>query len=191
MFERYSDPNRIYQSYKKLFAVLDKESPAELEGLYRKMTEKTNQAKAVLSGKTYISGNTALCNYELHSFLAERLDVKPQLLQIVDLDDDSIGFRENLLKYCDPYVTRSANLGAIGYLYSLLNPDFNIGAGNTVQLRKLGIASVRMMNAYNTLGFEVCGMVIDAFLQANLESKLMKDGISMEMKKTMRGGVGI
>ena len=47
------------------------------------------------------------------------------------------------------------------------------------------------MNAYNTLGFEVCGMVIDAFLQANLESKLMKDGISMEMKKTMRGGVGI
>lgn len=189
VFERYSDPERIYQSYRKLFELLEKQPPAELESLYHEMTDKTNQAKSVLSGKTYISGNTALCNYELHSFLAERLNVKPLLLQIADLDEDSAVFRENLLKYCDPYVTRSANLGAIGYLYPILNPDFNVGAGNTVQLRRLGIASVRMMNAYNTLGFEVCGMVIDAFLHANTESKLMKSGIPMEMMNMMKGGV--
>lgn len=95
-------------------------------------------------------------------------------MQIFDLDDDSIEFRKKLLSICDPYVTRSANLGAIGYLYSILKPDFNIGAGNQIELRKNKIATVRMMNAYNTLGFEVCKMVVDAFLSANKEGEMMK-----------------
>lgn len=191
VFERYSDPDRIWESYRKLFSFLGKPIPEVLKSLRSAMADKTEQAKEVLGGKTYICGNTALCNYELHNFLAEKLNVKPLLLQISDLDDDSIEFRENLLKICDPYITRSANLGAIGYLYPLLKPDFNIGAGNMMELRKNAITSVRMTNAYNTLGFEVCGMVIDAFLVADEESKMMKSGPLNRMPHgMMRGGMG-
>lgn len=147
--------------------------------------------KESLAGKTYMSGNTALCNYELHQFLAEKLGVKPLLLQISDLDDDSVDFRKKILELCDPYVTRSANLAAIGCLYPILKPDFNIGAGNQIEIRKNKIATVRMMNAYNTLGFEVCGMVVNAFLAANQESEMMKSGMGSEMPQIMmRGGMG-
>lgn len=176
VFERYSDPNRILDRYQRLFGILEKPFPAELEKLHHDMSEKTNQVRHALTGKTYISGNTALCNYELHSFLANRLGVKPLLLQISELDDDSIDFRRELLEVCDPYVTRAANIGAMRYLYPLLKPDFNIGAGMPVEMRKQGIFSVRMMKAYDTLGFEVCGMVLDAFAIADKESKMMTGG---------------
>lgn len=188
LFERYADPELILKCYRELFAILEKEMPAGPEKLHAEMSDKIRAAREILSGKTYISGNTALCNYEMHQFLAERLDVKPLLLQISDLDDDSADFRRKLLAICDPYVTRSANLGAIGYLYPLLKPDFNIGAGNQPELRKNKIATVRMMNAYNTLGFEVCGMVVDAFLQANREAETMKNGAFSGMPHKMANG---
>lgn len=177
LFERYSDPDRIYGCYRELFQILDREFPAELEAIHAGLVEKMVQTRHLLNGKTYISGNTALCNYELHSFLASRLGVKPLLLQISDLDDDSIEFRNKLLESCDPYVTRSANIGAMQYLYPLLKPDFNIGAGMPMELRKNCIATVRMMKAYYTLGFEVCDMVLDAFLTADQESKMMRGGM--------------
>lgn len=190
VFERYSDPERIWNCYKELFALIDQEMPSELEHLYCEMADRTKAENKLLSGKTYISGNTALCNYELHQFAAEKLGVKPLLLQISDLDDDSMEFRQKLLAICDPYVTRSANLGAIGYLYPVLKPDFNIGAGNQLALRENKIATVRMMNAYNTLGFEVCGMVVDAFLSANTEAGMMKSGNFDKMPHgMMRGGM--
>lgn len=182
VFERYSDPNRILACYTELFETLGKVVPAELYSLCKERNEKTESAKKQLSGKTYISGNTALCNYEFHSFMADRLDVKPLLLQISDLDADSDAFRQTLLQYCDPYVTRSANMAAIGYLYPVLKPDFNIGAGNRTELTKHGITSVQMMNAYNTLGFEVCDMVLSAFLRANQPQ-------AMQMPTMGKGGV--
>lgn len=180
VFERYSDPDRIYTCYKKLYEVLGKELPDSLKNLYDSMCEKINSARPILAGKTYISGNTALCNYELHSFLACRLEVMPLLLQISDLDDDSIEFRNELLEQCDPYVTRAANITAMKYLYPVLTPDFNIGAGSAAEMRKCGITAVRMMKAYHTLGFEVCEMAVDAFLQANQESAMTKGGARHE-----------
>jgi nitrogenase molybdenum-cofactor synthesis protein NifE len=177
LFERYADPERIFGCYRRLFEILEKPLPEELEKIYRDLAEKTKQAQQILAGKSYISGNTALCNYELHSFLAEKLGMKPLLLQISDLDEDSVEFRNELLKHCDPYVTRAANIGAMQYLYPLLKPDFNIGAGMPMEMRKNSIATVRMMNAYNTLGFEVCNMVLDAFLAAEKESQMMRGGM--------------
>ena len=179
VFERYADPDRIYDCYKKLYEILGKEVPAEIERFHTAMTERIAQAKPILEGKNYISGNTALCNYELHSFLADRLGVTPLLLQISDLDEDSDKFREKLLEICDPYVTRSANLMAMKYIYPVLHPDYNIGAGNAMEMRKNGISTVRMMKAYHTLGFEVCEMVVDAFLQAQQEAAMSR----VSMKK--------
>lgn len=167
VFERYADPDRIYDCYQQLFAVLERPLPAEMETLRSTANEKAAKLKEVLSGKTYISGNTALCNYELHSFLANRLGLTPLLLQISDWDEDSALFREQLLAHCDPYVTRAANLSAMRVLYPILKPDFNIGAGMSEEMRKLGIRPVSMRNVYHTLGFEVCDIVLAALDRAN------------------------
>lgn len=176
VFERYSDPNRIFTCYRQLFEILGKPLPEGLEKTHQELTEQTEQTRQLLSGKSYISGNTALCNYELHSFLADRLGLELLLLQISDLDEDGAAFRSKLLETCDPYVTRAANIGAMQYLYPLLKPDFNIGAGMPMEMRKNGIATVQMTNAYNTLGFEVCKMVLDAFRMADTVSKMIKGG---------------
>lgn len=190
VFERYADPEHILSSYRALYDVLGMEMPAALEGLYTEMTDTVRAARGVLAGKTYISGNTALCNYELHQFLAESLEVKPLLLQISDLDEESGEFRRHILSGCDPYVTRSANLGAMGYLYPVLKPDFNIGAGNQLELRKNKIAAVRMLGAYDMLGFEVCKLVVDGFLAALRESERLKGGALHQMPQNMmREGV--
>ena len=84
VFERYSDPDRIYHAYKELFEILEKQMPEKLSDWYQKAKERTENAKPILKGKTYFSGNTAMCNYELHSFLTS-LGMEPLLLQISDL----------------------------------------------------------------------------------------------------------
>ena len=48
----------------------------------------------------------------------------------------------------------------------------NIGAGNAMQMKQNGTVMVRMMQAYNTLGFEVNSMVLGAFLQAKKQKEV-------------------
>ena len=50
-----------------------------------------------------------------------------------------------------------------------MKPDMNIGAGMGPEMRAVGTVMVRMMNAYNMLGFEVNQMVIAAMLKAAAE----------------------
>ncbi len=176
LFERYSDPNRILSCYEQLYRILGRELPSALTEHWEESLARVEDAHAHLRGRTYFSGNTALCNWELHDFLANHLEVKPLLLQISDLDESGAAFRESLRNVCDPFVTRAANLAAIGVLYPLLRPDFNIGAGDTVALRKQRIAAVRMTGAYDVLGFETCDLVLDALLQADCEWKAMRGG---------------
>ena len=165
VFERYSDPDRIYQSYKELFEILEKPLPEKLAGWYQEAKKRSEAAKPILDGKTYFSGNTALCNYELHSFLTG-LGMKPLLLQISDLTAQDEQWRKEILTHCDPYVTRAANIGPLQYLYPVLKPKFNIGAGNAKEMKTSGTQMIRMMQAYNVLGFEVNEMVVNAFVQA-------------------------
>lgn len=170
-FQRFSCPDTIYDSYQELFRYLEISMPEKLSLLYEQAKLRTSQAAGELQGGTYFSGNTALCNYELHSFLSGSLGLKPVLLQISDLDEDSAVWRNRILEKGDPYVTRAANIGAMKYLYPLLKPDYNIGAGNASEMKQSGTAMVRMMQAYNTLGFEVNEMVVKAFLQAKQQRK--------------------
>lgn len=171
-FQRFSSPDVIYASYKELFEQLEKPLPEKLEGLYEHAKQQTIAAREQLQGGTYFSGNTALCNYELHRFLSKELGLNPLLLQVSDLEKDSEDWRAEILECADPYVTRAANLGAMKYLYPLLKPDYNIGAGNAMQMKQNGTVMVRMMQAYHTLGFEVNSMVLGAFLQAKKQKEV-------------------
>ncbi|MFR5075906.1 MAG: hypothetical protein ACLTDG_10820 [Lachnospiraceae bacterium] len=92
--------------------------------------------------------------------------MKPLLLQISDLTAQDEQWRKEILTHCDPYVTRAANIGPLQYLYPVLKPKFNIGAGNAKEMKTSGTQMIRMMQAYNVLGFEVNEMVVNAFVQA-------------------------
>ena len=166
-FERLSDPERILKAYQALFEAMGLPLPFEIQTLYDQAASRTEEARRILAGGSYFSGNTALCNYELHAFLCEKLGLKPLLLQISDLDDISRPYREILLQYADPYVSRAANLGALKYLYPVLKPTYNLGAGNPMEMLAAGTAMVSMMRAYNVLGFETNQMVCEAFLAAD------------------------
>lgn len=168
-FQRFSDPNAILAAYRQLFACLGKNLPSCVETWYREAETRTEQAGEVLRGGSYFSGNTALCTYELHSFLAQRLHLEAKLLQVSELGEDDAGWREIILRSSDPYVSRAANIGALKYLYPLLRPDYNIGAGSSREMRENGVVPVQMFQAYNTLGFEVNRMVVTSFLQAKAE----------------------
>lgn len=62
MFERYSDPDRIYACYKALYDALGKELPKAFESLHTEMKRRTISAKERLAGKTYICGKTLYDN---------------------------------------------------------------------------------------------------------------------------------
>lgn len=170
-FERFSAPDRIMRAYEQLFALLRKPLPEQLHSLYEAAVQRSEAAAPKLKGLTYFSGNTALCNFELHAFLTE-LGMEPVLLQISDLEDIDRRWRDMILAHCDPYVTRAANMGALGYMYPILKPDMNIGAGTGPEMRAVGTVMVRMMNAYNELGFEVNGMVVEALLKAAAQRRV-------------------
>lgn len=167
LFERLSDPDRILKTYEDLFKALDLPLPAALTSMYNQALARTEEARAAMKGGSYFSGNTALCNYELHAFLSEKLGLAPLLLQVSDLDEISGPYREIILQNADPYVSRAANLGALKYLYPILKPTYNLGAGNPMEMLAAGTAMVSMMRAYNVLGFETNEMVCQAFLTAH------------------------
>ena len=166
LFERYSDPDRILKAYQELFQALELPVPGALSSLYMEALSRSEAARTRLAGGSYFSGNTALCNYELHAFLSEKLGLNPLLLQVSDLDEISRPYREIVLQHGDPYLSRAANLGALKYLYPILKPTYNLGAGNPMEMLTAGTAMVSMMRAYNVLGFETNAMVCDAFLAA-------------------------
>lgn len=188
-FGRFSSPENIYVAYKTLFSLLDRNLPERLMKEYERTTLQTRKAKNELSGGTYFSGNTALCNYELHSFLVKELGLRPLLLQISDLDENSEIYRKEILEECDPYVTRAANMGGLKYMYPLLKPHFNLGAGNAMEMKQSNTIMVRMMQAYNSLGFEVNDMVVQAFLSAKKqrEGKAPSSMPDTMMMKKMSG----
>ena len=57
----------------------------------------------------------------------------------------------------------------IAMLKKYFGDIMNIGAGTGPEMRAVGTVMVRMMNAYNMLGFEVNQMVIAAMLKAAAE----------------------
>ena len=182
LFERYSDPDHILASYEKLFSLLALPLPSWIDTAYGEAKKRTAETGAKVRGGTYFSGNTALCNYELHAFLCEKLGVTPLLLQISDLDEIHKPFRDTILQYADPYVSRAANIGALKYLYPVLTPSYNIGAGNPMEMMKTNTAMIMMMQAYHTLGFEVNKMVCEAVSAAHAQRERRMDVQKKEEK---------
>ena len=165
IFERYSKPENILEAYEDLFKILGKDIPPVIQELFIYCKQQEENIKKLVNGLTYYCGNSALSNFELNSYLLD-LGLKPLLIQVSDIPNKKDRFLKEVLDKSNPYITRSANIGPLRYLYNILTPDFNIGVGNSMILKKNKIAPVSLTNSYNILGFEVNTMILNSLIKS-------------------------
>ncbi len=172
-FERFADPHRIYDGYKMLFEIIGNDFPEELTRKYNKALAKIEEKKEELKGITYIYGNTPFVSFEFNSFMS-KLGMIPLLIQLSRFENKDKECYKEIVELNDPYVTKSANIAPLQYVYDVLKPNLYLGHESALRLRKKGIAAVRSDMASSMLGFEVTTYIIDELCAASKNSIIYK-----------------
>ena len=175
LFDKYVSPARIAACYQALFDVLGLALPARLEDLRAGAEAACEQARRELRGVTYIYGNTPFRCYEFNRFMAE-VGMIPQLIQTNAIKPEDEGDRAAILALCDPYVTKTANIAPLQYIYDVLHPMLYLGHEYAARLRAKGVALVRTDGAGNMLGYEVTAFVVRALCNAAKEARALREG---------------
>ncbi len=169
-FDRFVSPENIMAAYERLFAALALPLPDQLRGLYAAARKARDGAARALSGVKYIYGNTPLRTFEFNRLLVE-LGMIPALIQTSSLEPEDRADIAAILEKSDPYVTKTANIAPLQFVYDELQPDVYLGHEFAARLRKKGIAIAHTDRASGMLGFEVTGFVLGALAAAAREAK--------------------
>ena len=175
LFDKYVSPARIAACYQALFDVLGLPLPARLENLRAGAEAACEQARRELRGVTYIYGNTPFRCYEFNRFMAE-VGMVPQLIQTNAIKPEDEADRAAILALCDPYVTKTANIAPLQYIYDVLHPMLYLGHEYAARLRAKGIALVRTDGVSNMLGYEITPFVTQALRAAAREARALREG---------------
>ena len=175
LFDKYVSPARIAACYQTLFDALNLPLPARLEELRAEAEAACERARRELRGVSYIYGNTPFRCYEFNRFMAE-VGMVPQLIQTNAIKPEDEADREAILALCDPYVTKTANIAPLQYIYDVLHPMLYLGHEYAARLRAKGIALVRTDGAGNMLGYEVTTFVVRALCNAAKEARALREG---------------
>ncbi len=175
MFDKYVAPDNIWKAYKELFGYLEIEISQDLQELYEEAVACAEQAREFLSGMKYIYGNTALACFEYNAFLVS-LGMEPLLIQSNDFPGQEDVFVQEILKKYNPYVTKTANIAPLQYVYDELKPNLYFGHEYASRLREKKIALVHDDNLSSMLGFEVTNAVIKELTRASKEAKELYGG---------------
>lgn len=168
-FNKFVYPDKIYESYQKLFAYLGAPLPPEVEQKYAEAKTCIEANKAALAGVSYIYGNTPYYCFELNSFLAQ-LGMVPQVIQTNRYSEDDAVYAAELLQHADPLVCKAANIAPMQYIYDELHPHIYMGHEFGARLRKKGIAILHSDAAGSMLGFEVTVYLIKQLAAAAAEA---------------------
>ena len=174
LFDKYIHPARIYRLYQQLFGYLGLPLPQRVETQYAEALRRTEAARAALSGLCYIYGNTAIDCFELNAFLVE-LGMEPLLIQTNEIppqDDENL--RAVLAKY-DPYVTKTANIAPLQYIYDVLRPNLYLGHEFALRLREKGIVVAQTDAVSPMLGLEVTLTALDALIAAGQDARSLRE----------------
>ena len=170
-FDKFTDPDRIYATYRRLFEALSFPLPAGLETLYEQAKAAAESAKPVLQGVRYIYGNTPFDCLEFNQFMVN-LGMIPQIIQTVSVEPErDKAYLTDILAKSDPYVTKTANIAPLQSVYDILRPNLYLGHEYAARLRKKGIAMVRSDKASSMLGFEITGFIAGELARAANESR--------------------
>ncbi len=175
-FERMADPDNILKSYKELFEFLEMEMPNVINEKYESAKNKCEEMRKDLNEISYIYGNTPFVSFELNAFMA-KLGMKPLLIQLSYLTEEDKIFKNMIEETHNPYVTRTANIAPLQYVYDVLKPNLYLGHEYAVRLKKKGIAIVHSDRASSMLGFEVTEYILEELHKSAL--------LSLEYKKEL------
>lgn len=159
-FNKFCNPQRIYEAYKELFHHLQLEMPLEIERLKKESEEKMKEAREYFDGVSYIYGNTTLIPFEVCEFLTD-IGMEAKLIQVKEINDSDRSYMKNILASgVNPYICKSANIAPLQYIYGELKPDIYIGHESEMNLRRHGIILVRSSDEGDKLGFELPNNII-------------------------------
>ena len=176
VFDKYVAPDRIYKAYQTLFDHLEIAMPKSLEIKYEETTKMMESYSQVLEGATYIYGNTPFMPYEFNLFMM-KLGMKAELIQMSRYKEEDKRFVQEMLELQNPYVTKSANIAPLQYVYDVLQPDLYLGHEYAMRLRKKGIALVRSDKAWEMLGFELTTFILEQLKESYEASKGYKEAL--------------
>lgn len=170
-FNKFTEPDHIYEAYQTLFEHLKLPLPEEINTLYQEAKTAKEKAYENLQGITYIYGNTPFDCMEFNQFLTEE-GMIPQIIQISSFDEEIDGpAAKKISQAADPYVAKSANIAPMQYLYDVLHPNLYLGHEFAARLRKKKIAMVHSDKASGMLGFEVTTYILKELMRAAEEAK--------------------
>lgn len=176
-FDKFTNPDKILKAYEKLFKTLDKPVPKKIYEMYKNVKDTENKAATKLEGITYIYGNTPFDCMEFNQFMV-KLGMKPEIIQTVSVDiEKDKEYLDDILAKSDPYVTKTANIAPLQYVYDVIHPNLYLGHEFADRLRKKGIAMVRCDRASSMLGFEITEFITNELVRAADESRKLKKEI--------------
>ncbi len=175
MFDKFAAPARIAACYQTLFDALKLPQPTRLQTLRAQAEAAREEAARELRGVTYIYGNTPLRCYEFNRFMVE-LGMQPQVIQSNAILPEDEEDRAAILRHCDPYITKTANIAPLQSIYDVLHPMLYLGHEYAARLRAKGIALVRTDGVSNMLGYEITPFVTQALRAAAREARALREG---------------
>lgn len=170
MFDKYVAPEHVLQAYKELFGYLQIDMEEELNVMYKECVQLVEEARETLSGMKYVYGNTALSCYEYNAFMVS-MGMEPLLIQTNDYPGNEDVFIKEILAKYNPYVTKSANIAPLQYVYDELKPNLYLGHEYENRLRAKKIALVHDSNLSSMLGFDVTKAVIAELVRAAKDAR--------------------
>ena len=144
-------------------------------GLEQQARDMKVRGTAALTGVTYIYGNTPLRTFEFNRVMVD-MGMVPLVLQTSALAPEDAADKAAILARCDPYVTKTANIAPLQYVYDVLHPMLYLGHEYANRLRQKGIALVRTDRAGSMLGFETTGYAVQALMTAAQEARTLRKG---------------
>lgn len=174
-FDKFVAPDRIAACYRSLFEALELPLPDSVTTLYQQAKADESKGRDQLNGVTFIYGNTPFRCFEFSRFMAE-MGMEPQIIQTAAIQPEDREDISAILACSDPYVTKTANIAPLQYIYDELHPMLYLGHEYANRLRAKGIAMVRTDRASSMLGFECTTAAVSALIMAADEAREIRKG---------------
>lgn len=175
LFDKYIDPNQIFQLYCDLFRKLGAPVPGEVRELYKKARDAVKQAEGQLRGLTYIYGNSPIECFAFNAFMV-KLGMEPLLIQTNNLPEADDPNRLTILEQNNPYLTKTANIAPLQYVYDVLHPNLYFGHEFAMRLKEKGIEMAHTDRLSSMLGLEVTIAGVEELLRAGKAARILRDG---------------
>ncbi|MBR4145866.1 MAG: nitrogenase component 1 [Lachnospiraceae bacterium] len=172
-FDKFVSPEHIGKAYSDLFDFLSIPEPCELENLRAEAEQAVEKGRKKLDGVSFIYGNTPFCCFEACEYMSE-LGMIPQLIQCHGIGENDKQSVSEILKKSDPYITQSANISPMQYIYDVLKPMLYLGHEYAMRLKKKKIAQVHTDMGGAMLGYEVTGYFTEQLIISKKESELLQ-----------------